>query len=152
MQADYKFTKFDYAMMRTAEIWADLSHSKRKKVGCVIAKDNRIVTHGYNGLPHFLGNDCEKEGKTKAEVMHAEHNALLFAAKHGIPLNKCTVYITCIPCKTCASMLSVAGIDKIVYNEFYESGSNGTDLSIFERAGIELIQLKYDLTDPIWTS
>lgn len=149
----YKFNKFDYALMRDAYNWADLSYSKRKKIGCVIARDYRIVTHGYNGMPNFLENECEDEnGNTKSEVIHAEHNAILFAAKHGISLNGCVAYITCLPCKHCAAMIGVAGIKRVIYGEYYESANNGIDVNIFKLADVEFLQLKYDLTDPIWIS
>ena len=138
----YKFTKFDYAMMKTAEIWADLSHSKRKKIGCVIARDNRIITQGYNGMPSFLENNCEDEnGKTNSEVIHAEHNAILFASRYGISLNGCTAYITHLSCKHCAAMLGVVGINKVIYKDYYKSESNGTDVNILKKAGIKVLKL-----------
>ena len=134
------FNKFDYALMNTAYVWSDLSHSKIVKVGCVIAKDNRIITHGYNGMPTHLENECEAEdGKSKPEVIHAEHNAILFAAKNGISLNGCTAYITHFPCLHCASMLIVTGIKTVVYNQPYISRANGASIDVFVGSSVKLI-------------
>ena len=82
----YKYKK---AHMRVAEIYAELSYAKRKKVGCVIVRDDRIISIGYNGTPSGWDNECEnstlwKDGKqlsspiliTKPEVLHAETNAI----------------------------------------------------------------------------
>lgn len=137
-----EFNKFDYALMRTAYIWAELSHAVKLKVGCVIAKDNRIITHGYNGMPSHLENKCEDMvGNTKSEVIHAEHNAILFAARYGISLNDCTAYITHTPCSHCASMLVVSGIKKVIYDQDYISTNKGNNFDIFNKSGVKLIKL-----------
>ena len=82
----YKYKK---AHMAAAEVYAKLSYAKRKKVGCVIVRDDRIISIGYNGTPSGWDNECEyttlwKDGKqlsspilvTKPEVLHAETNAI----------------------------------------------------------------------------
>ena len=80
--------KFDRAHMQTANVYARLSPAKRLKVGCILVKENRIVSIGYNGTPSGWSNECEyasKRGaltgnvielKTKPEVLHAETNAI----------------------------------------------------------------------------
>lgn len=137
------FNKFDYAMMQTAHIWAALSHATRKKVGCVFARDNVPIVVSYNGNPSFLDNRCEDDhGQTRPTVIHAENNGILFAAKHGLSLAGATCYVTCQPCSHCAGMLGVVGVTRVVYDEEYVSSSNGMDLKIFNRAGIEVLKLE----------
>ena len=92
-------TKWDYAHMEAAHVYANLSHGRRAKVGCVIVKDNRIISIGYNGMPSGWDNNCEYEDwpfwaknekeidpiyvklKTKPEVLHAETNAIAKVAR-----------------------------------------------------------------------
>ena len=85
--------KFDRAHMQTANVYARLSPAKRLKVGCILVKENRIVSIGYNGTPSGWSNECEyasKRGaltgnvielKTKPEVLHAETNAIAKVAR-----------------------------------------------------------------------
>ena len=81
--------KFVQAHMKVAKIYADLSYAKRKKVGAVVVKNDRILSIGYNGTPAGWDNNCEEsvlwhKGKqllspiyvTKPEVIHAETNAI----------------------------------------------------------------------------
>ncbi len=133
--------KYDYAMMDTAIRWSECSTANRLKVGCVIAKDNRIISIGYNGLPKGLGNMCEDmEGKSKSEVIHAEHNAILFAAKEGISINGATVYVTHRPCNHCLVMMEVAGISKVIYKNEYV-GSKGADDYLLAQLNIEIVKM-----------
>jgi len=132
-----KQEKIDNAMMGTAYNFAELSHAKRKKVGCVIAKDNRIIANGYNGTLPGLSNECEKEcpdcegigmgcrtcnnlGFVTSEfVLHAEQNAISYCARNGIPLEGTTLYLSLSPCKTCAKLIASCGIKRVVYAETY---------------------------------
>jgi dCMP deaminase len=128
------FTKFDYGNMLKAYINASYSHAKRKKVGSILVHENRGTSEGYNGRLSFLDNACEdEEGKTLPDVIHAELNCILFAAKKGISTNGATMYITCAPCYSCAPMIAAAGIEKIIYNEDYISTSKGTDVNLIRR-------------------
>ena len=139
------FNKFDYIHMQCAHNWASLSHAKKKKVGAVIVTDKRCVSHGMNGTHESQPNSCEdKNGKTKVETIHAEMNAICFAAKHGIPLEGCTLYVTCAPCMSCIPHIASAGIKKIIYNEDYISGSNGTDLELARSYGLEICKLEFN--------
>ena len=69
-------TKWDYAHMEAAHVYAKLSWAERAKVGCVIVKNNRIISIGYNGMPSGWSNICEEDNVTKDEVLHAETNAI----------------------------------------------------------------------------
>lgn len=116
-------------MMKTAELWAEASYAKRKKVGAVISKDGRIISTGYNGTLPGEDNECEIDGITKPTVMHAEANAISFCAKNGLATNNCSLHVTMSPCVECAKLIIAAGITEVYYSERYRI----TD-------GIELLQ------------
>ena len=84
-----------------AEVWGSLSTAKRKQVGCLVVKDGRVISDGYNGTPHGFDNDCEFETRfgyeTKPEVLHAESNALTKLAKSTQSSEGATVYVTLSP-------------------------------------------------------
>lgn len=111
----------------------------RKKVGCVIVKNKYIISTGYNGsiagLPHcdevghmMVNGHCER-------TSHAEANAIVQAAKHGVSTDGATAYITASPCWSCFKLLASAGIKRIVFGEFYR------DERIFEAAEALQIEL-----------
>ena len=94
----------------------------RARVGCVIEKDGRILSTGYNGappkMPHCDDEGCLIENNHCVRTVHAEANAIAFAAKHGISLDGATLYVTgynggC--CPTCHKLAQSAGIKEIVY-------------------------------------
>ena len=76
--------KFDRSYLKMAEVWAENSYCKRRKVGALIVKNNMIISDGYNGTPSGFENVCEDEnGVTKPYVLHAEANAITKVAKSG---------------------------------------------------------------------
>ena len=205
--------KRDKTLLKTALLWAEESVCERLKVGAVLAKDERIISIGFNGTPQGLtksikkdcdlcngtgiyqnetcfncggvgyiennvsDNNCEihryrclnceekfdnfieekdfkmcphcneiievkKDNKvisknyldvyeTNTNVIHAEMNALMFAAKQGISTNGATMYVTHSPCINCAKHILQAGIKRLVYAEDYRDNS-----------GIELLKSK----------
>ena len=68
--------KYIRAHLKVARIYGELSTADRLKVGCIIVKDDRIISIGYNGMPSGGSNVCEKDGESKPEVLHAEANAI----------------------------------------------------------------------------
>lgn len=142
--------RFDKTLMATAEIWAELSSATKRKVGAVLAKDNRVLVTAYNGTPNGLDNNCEMlsipmllEGinklVTKPEVVHAEQNLIAFAAKNGIAMEGATVYITLSPCMECSKLLIQTGIERLVYKEEWENSTEG--LRLLKTAGVIVEQL-----------
>jgi len=115
--------KYDNIMMKTAKLWAEESYCERSKVGAILSNDGRIVSNGYNGTISGADNCCEDEidGKlvSKNTVVHAEANALTFAAKNGIETNGCTMYVTLSPCIECAKLMIQAGIKEVIYSDDY---------------------------------
>jgi len=88
-----------------------------KKVGCVLAKDKRDISKGYNGFPSGLSDNLHRLSNPDFKgrvIIHAETNAILNAAKFGVCTEGCTAYVTFHPCASCASQLIQAGVSKIV--------------------------------------
>lgn len=125
--------KWDFAHMKTAENYAQLSHAKRAKVGAVIVKDNRIISIGYNGMPSGWENDCEyhisdtNELKTKPEVLHAESNAITKVAQSSESTLGSTIYCTMQPCIDCAKLIYQSGIREVFYQVDYPKGTKGVE-------------------------
>ena len=131
--------KFDLILIKTAQVWASASYCERSKVGCVIARDGRIIATGYNGTLPGEENNCEDcSGATKNTVMHAEQNALIFCAKYGLSVKGCTLYTTLSPCMECVKSIISSGITRVVYLEEYRDAS-----------GIELLKRFNIVTEKI---
>lgn len=142
--------KWDSRFMEMAHVIAGWTSCYRpgRAIGCVIVKDKRIMTTGYNGAPAGL-RTCRERGEcmrdklgiqsgTRAELcyaIHAEQNAIIQAAKLGVSIDGATLYCTHQPCSVCAKMIINAGIKRVVYQEGYPDSFS---LQIFEEAGIHL--------------
>lgn len=136
--AKYSFKRLS-AHLKAAKVYAELSHAKRLKVGAVLVKDDRIISVGYNGMPSGGSNECEvvdattwpivngevkndkptHSYKTKPEVVHAEMNAIAFAAKNGVATDKCVMIITDSPCFECSKLIVQSGITEVYYENEY---------------------------------
>jgi dCMP deaminase len=93
----------------------------RKEVGAILVKGDRIISTGYNGLPS--GSDdsvCKKNCKGCSLTVHAEMNAILFAAKSGVSTLGSDLYVTYSPCLNCAKHIINAGIKNVYFLEMYE--------------------------------
>lgn len=110
-------TKWDLRWIQLAEDIKKWSKDPYKKVGCVLVKENRIVSTGYNGFPSGIADTAirlnDKTFKNNV-IIHAEKNAIVWAAKEGVSTDGCSAFITFPPCSGCASMLIGAGIKRIV--------------------------------------
>ena len=93
----------------------------RLKVGCILVKDNRIISQGYNGFLPGCPHKSIVRDKHEQATIHAEQNALMDCAKRGASCDGCTAYITHYPCLICARLLFAAGIQKIKYIENYKN-------------------------------
>jgi len=116
--------KYKHAHMNAAHMYANLSHCKRKKVGCLIVKGDRPISVGYNGTPANHDNCCEDDNNnTKPDVVHAEINAmhkLIAAGKTG---EGTIMFVTVSPCLLCAPEIVKFGIPHVVYEEDYRLSS-----------------------------
>ena len=112
---------WDEYFMCLAFLASSRSPCDRLKVGCVIVKNNRIMSMGYNGfLPKAAHKSIVRNDHEQATV-HAEQNAICHAAKEGINIKDSTAYITHFPCINCAKVLISAGIETIYYHFDYKN-------------------------------
>jgi len=108
--------KWHVRFMKLALEVASWSKDPSTKVGCVLVRDKKVLSTGYNGLPKNLSDDLNvlNDRKTKYEItVHAEVNAVTTAALHGISTEGATAYVTFNPCSRCAAVLINAGISTV---------------------------------------
>ena len=112
---------WDEYFKEIVQVTAKRSPCERLQVGCLLVKDNRIVSQGYNGfLPGCQHQSIVRDGHEQATV-HAEQNAIADCAKRGVSCEDCTAYITHYPCIICCRFLLAAGIKKIKYINNYRN-------------------------------
>lgn len=114
----------------------------RKKVGAIIVKDKNIISTGYNGSIRGLEH-CETVGCLMMEghctrTIHAEANAIIQAAKHGLMIDTAEIYISASPCFNCFKLIANSGITKIYFMEFYR---DERIIKIAKKLNIELIDM-----------
>lgn len=130
------------------------SKDPNTKVGaCIVDKDHKVVSIGYNGMP--TGVDENQISWNKGEgldskylyVCHAEFNAIL-NTRNGSALNRCTIYVTLFPCNECAKAIIQTGIKELVYNEnkYENTVETQASLKMLKLAGIKI--RKYDARLP----
>lgn len=137
--------------MSIAKMVAKRSTCLRRQVGAILVKDKRILATGYNGAPRGLRH-CEEVGCLRKDGsipsgerhelcrgLHAEQNAIIQAACHGIQIAGATLYCTNKPCVICSKMIINAGIAKIYYEEGY---NDPLAAQMLAEAGIELERIK----------
>ncbi|MBN1881573.1 MAG: cytidine/deoxycytidylate deaminase family protein [Deltaproteobacteria bacterium] len=136
--------------MDITDLVAQRSTCLRRQVGAVLVKDRNILSTGYNGAPrglaHCIEVGCLREQQNvpsgeKHELcrgLHAEQNAIIQAAYHGVSIRGATLYCTTLPCIICTKMLINAGIQKIVYREGY---ADPLSRSMLDEAGIDTKQI-----------
>ena len=132
---------WDQYFMRIAVEVAKRSTCNRAQVGAIIVRDKRILTTGYNGspagLPHCTEVGCLIVGDHCVRTLHAEQNAIIQAALHGVSVAGGTIYVTHQPCLTCAKMIINAGIQRVVHQGGYP---DELAVSFLEQAGVDLLQ------------
>ncbi len=141
--------------MSIAEMVSTRSTCLRRKVGAVLVKDKRIISTGYNGSPSGLKH-CEEVGCLREKLgvpsgerhelcrgLHAEQNAIIQAALHGVSTKGAILYCTHCPCSLCTKMLINAGISRVVYKEGYP---DWLAKEIAKEAGLPMVQFKVSST------
>tara|TARA_B100001248_G_scaffold249277_1_gene222347 strand:+ start:2912 stop:3355 length:444 start_codon:yes stop_codon:yes gene_type:complete len=105
--------------MSIAHLISSRSACNRLHVGCVLVKDNRVISSGYNGfLPNMPHKSRVRDNHEQATV-HAEQNCIADCAKRGISTENATAYITHYPCINCCKILLASGIKEIIYDSEY---------------------------------
>jgi dCMP deaminase len=135
--------------MNITALVAQRSTCTRRAVGAIIVKDKRILSTGYNGAPtgirHCLEVGCLRESlqvpsgerHELCRGIHAEQNAIIQAAYHGVSVKNAVLYCTNQPCAICAKMIINAGIKKIYYQSGY---TDALAQEMLTEAGIDLIK------------
>ena len=128
---------WDDYFMKAATLASIRSPCERLKVGCVLVKNNRLISMGYNGF--LAGTDHRsiiRWGHEQATI-HAEINAITDAAKRGVSIDDAEAYITHYPCINCFKALASSGVKKIYYQVDYKNDPILEDLGY----GIPLVRL-----------
>jgi len=108
--------KWHERFIKLAHEVSEWSKDPSTKVGCVLVKNKRVISTGYNGFPKNISDSFDRlmDREQKYEItVHAEVNAITTAALHGVSTEEATAYITFNPCSRCASVLINAGIDSV---------------------------------------
>jgi len=142
---------WDDYFMDIANLVARRSTCLRRAVGAVLVKEHRVLATGYNGAPakilHCAEVGCLRERMNiesgqRHELcrgIHAEQNAIIQAAYHGVAIRGASLYCTNLPCAICTKMLINAGLTEICYQEGY---ADELSTALLEEAGIRLRQVK----------
>lgn len=150
---------WDEYFMDLAVRAATRSTCDRKHVGCVLVKDRQVIATGYNGSirgrPHcddvghlLLDGSCVRPS-------HAEENAIVSAARLGISTEGSTCYTTHFPCWRCTRMLSQAGVEQVLFQEFKANEMNaaiyeevaGSPMAIYDMDGRSFTKLVHIVGD-----
>lgn len=127
--------------MRIAEVISLRGTCGRLQVGCVITVNGRIVTTGYNGppagAPHCQAPYCD-QSKSCLRALHAEVNAIGFAAAEGLSLRGGTLYCTYAPCEKCAQLIKASGIAMVYYRHPFRDMDG---VEYLENHGVPVSQL-----------
>lgn len=151
-------------LMWNAEAWALRSTCTRAQVGCVVSRDGRTLSTGYNGAPSGMGHcnhectcdnradrlpddgeenhyrDCPSQQPCR-NVIHAEANALVWAARHGVSTDGAEIHTTRVPCLSCAGLVINAGIIRVTWKESHRDMDG---LSRLTEAGLEVVRWAHE--------
>jgi dCMP deaminase len=108
--------KWHIRFLRLAQEVSSWSIDPSTKVGCVLVKNKKVISTGYNGFPKNISDSFDRlmDREQKYEItVHAEVNAVTTAALHGVSTEGCSAYVTMFPCSRCSSVLINAGISRI---------------------------------------
>ena len=126
--------------MEIARTVATRATCPRASVGAVLVREHRILTTGYNGAPrrvaHCTEVGCDLVNGHCLRSTHAEANAIVQGALHGVSLEGATGYSTHQPCVNCAKLMISAGIARVVYAATY---ADPLAVSLFGEAGVALV-------------
>lgn len=132
-------------LLNVAAQFATRSTCSRGQTGCVIAVEGRVMASGYNGAPAGMPHCDHNVDAWKTALVddpgckisvHAEANAVAFAARHGSRLYGATLYTTTTPCLDCAKLIINAGISQVVARKWYRDQAGW---KLLDEAGVKLI-------------
>jgi dCMP deaminase len=126
--------------LATAFLISSRSPDKRLRVGCVLVKDNHIISVGYNGFLPKLEHTSHIDNGHEQATVHAEQNAISDCARRGVKTDSAIAYITHYPCINCFKILASSGIQQIYYKNDYRNYELVEKLAI--EANIDITQIK----------
>lgn len=119
------------------------SPSPKLKVGSVITKNNRIISTGYNGYPSNSPHHSINRDGHEINTIHAEQNAICFAARSNISIEDSTIYVTHFPCLNCAKLIIASGIKNVTYLNDYKNDEVVTKM--FLESGICVKKINFQI-------
>ena len=135
--------------MEISRVVASRSTCDRKHVGALLVRDRMILSTGYNGsirgMPHCDDVGHLMEGGHCVATIHAEANSILQAARNGVRIDGADLYTTASPCWPCFKLVANAGIQRVVYAEFYR---DDRIFDVARRLGIALVDLSGGSAQP----
>jgi len=148
----YKRPSWDEYFVEIMDATAKRATCDRGRSGCVIVRDNVLLSSGYVGSPkgsphcdevgHLMKTVQNEDGTSSRHCMrtaHAEANAICQAAKNGVSINGATLYCRMVPCRNCAMLIVNSGIVKVVAQTQYHGASNDESKQILKNANVELV-------------
>ena len=135
--------KWDEYFLKLAMLASERSTCPRMHCGCVLVKDRFVLATGYNGSlpnqPHCDDVGCLIVDNHCVRTNHAEINALVQGAVHGVSIKGSTAYITNMSCTTCSKALIAAGVKRVVvFSDFHDTLA----IKFYKESGIEITYLK----------
>jgi dCMP deaminase len=150
---------WDQYFMDITRLVATRSTCLRRQVGAILVKGRNILATGYNGVPSGISH-CDSAGCLRARLeipsgerhelcrgLHAEQNAIIQAARHGVNIDGSTLYCTTMPCIICTKMLINAGITSVMYAEGY---ADELAREMIAETGIKVIHFSSGNEGPAW--
>lgn len=146
LAADSKRLSWDEYFMNIAKVVALRGNCIKRKIAAVIVRDRRIISTGYNGTPRGIKNcneggcpRCNRFGASGEKLdeclcSHAEENAIVQAAYHGVSIKGGTIYTTYSPCLICTKMIINSGLAEVVYDKAYTIAE--VPLRLLSEAGV----------------
>ena len=141
---------WDTYFMKLATLAASRSNCMKRRVGCVIVRECRVIATGYNGTPRHLTNcfhggcprcnDGDSKNLHTCLCLHAEENALLEAGRDRVGQNA-TLYCDTCPCLTCSVKIVQTGITEVVYSQTYRM--DDASFKVLREAGIKVRQFSF---------
>lgn len=153
MALEYDRPSWEAYFMDITFLVSKRSTCLRRSVGAIIVKDKRILSTGYNGAPtgikHCFETGCLREklhiasgeNHELCRGIHAEQNAIIQAAYHGVSIKDATLFCTNLPCSICSKMIINAGICKICYASGY---ADAMSKAMLEEAGVDIAKIHID--------
>lgn len=155
MHQHKKRPKWDEYFLKVAMLVSERATCPRMHVGCVLVKDKQILATGYNGSihgqPHCDDVGCQIVDNHCVRTIHAEMNAIIQCAIHGVSTKGATAYITNMACTNCAKALIAAGVERVViFSDYHDTLAE----DFFAKANVKIERspqpkntIEYDLSN-----